>query len=194
MWTPTGIGVVDQSAPYYKIDGYWNGSVWMPHQWFMWKTMLDLGRNDLAYKIAKKALDVWKKENDYSYYTFEHFFSKSGRGAGWHQFSGLSSPVLAWFSAYFKPGTVTMGFETWITQQSFSAGNTGYQAKLSFDPTTKPHPRSMVVCLNPSESYEVYFNGIKLSETTGPYIGLLFITLPASNSTGTLIVKPIKKR
>jgi tetratricopeptide (TPR) repeat protein len=194
MWTPTGIGVVDQSAPYYRIDGYWNGSVWMPHQWFMWKAMLDLGRNDLAYKIAKKALDVWKKENDYSYYTFEHFFSKSGRGAGWHQFSGLSTPVLAWFSAYFKPGTVTMGFETWITQQSFSSGNTGYQAKLSFDPTTKPHPRSMVVCLNPSESYEVYFNGLRLTDTSSPYKGLLFITLPATNSTGTLIVKSIIKK
>ncbi len=190
MWTPAGIGVVDQSAPYYRIDGYWNGSVWMPHQWFMWKAMLDLGRSDLAYKIAKTALDVWKNENDESYYTFEHFFSKSGRGAGWHQFSGLSSPVLAWFSAYFKPGTVTVGFETWIKHQSFSTENTGYQAELSFDQVTKPHSRSMLVCLNPSYTYEVYFNGVKIS-TTVPYKGLLQITLPASNTKGLLIVKPM---
>ncbi len=61
MWTPSGIGVVDQSAPYYRIDGYWNGSVWMPHQWFMWKTMLDLGRCDLAYKIAKKSIGYLEK-------------------------------------------------------------------------------------------------------------------------------------
>jgi tetratricopeptide (TPR) repeat protein len=191
MWTPSGIGVVDQSAPYYRIDGYWNGSVWMPHQWFMWKAMLDIGRYDLAYKIAKTALDVWKNENDESYYTFEHFFSKSGRGAGWHQFSGLSSPVLAWFSAYFKPGTVTVGFETWIQHQSFSSENSGYRAELSFDQATKSHPRSMIVCLNPSYTYEVYFNGAKIQNIVIPYKGLLQITLPASNSKGTLIVKPM---
>lgn len=191
MWTPSGIGVVDQSAPYYRIDGYWNGSVWMPHQWFMWKAMLDLGRGDLAYKIARTALDVWKNETDESYYTFEHFFSKSGRGAGWHQFSGLSSPVLAWFSAYFKPGTVTVGFETWIQHQSFSSENAGYYAELSFDQTTMPHQRTILVCLNPSYTYEVYFNGAKIINNVVPYKGLLQITLPASNSKGILIVKPI---
>jgi len=193
MWTPSGIGVVDQSAPYYHIDGYWNGTVWMPHQWFMWKTMLDLGRCDLAYKIAKTALDVWKKETDYSYYTFEHFFSKSGRGAGWHQFSGLSSPVLSWFSAYFKPGTINVGFEIWIKNQSFSSENSRYQAELSFDKATKPHPRSILVCLNPSFKYEVYFNDTKISNTEGPYKGLLYITLPATNSKGSLVVKPMQE-
>lgn len=54
MWTPAGICVVDQSASYYCNDGYWNGTVWMPHQWFMWKTMLDFGRPDLAWKITTR--------------------------------------------------------------------------------------------------------------------------------------------
>lgn len=192
MWTPSGIGVVDQSAPYYRIDGYWNGSVWMPHQWFMWKAMLDLGRCDLAYKIAKKALDIWKNETDASYFTFEHFFSKSGRGAGWHQFSGLSSPVLSWYAAYFKPGTVTAGFEIWIKEQSFSPGNSGYQAELSFDQTTKAHSRSLLLCLNSSNSYNAFFNGKELTGIAGPYNGLLQITLPATNKEGLLVVKACK--
>jgi len=189
MWTPSGISVVDQSAPYYKIDGYWNGSVWMPHQWFMWKTMLDLGQADLAFKIAQKGLDVYSKEVDESYYTFEHFLAKSGRGAGWHQFSGLSTPVLSWFSAYYKSGTVTGGFEIWIKSQSFNADFSSYKAEISFDNATTAHKRSLVICLNPSYNYKVTFNG-EVVDIENPYKGLLHIQLPATNKTGTLEVKP----
>jgi len=187
MWTPSGLSVVDQSAPYYKMDGYWNGSVWIPHQWFIWKTMLDLGRPDLAFKIAKKGLDVYSKETDESYYTFEHFLAKTGRGAGWHQFSGLSTPVLSWFSAYYKPGTVTTGFEIWIKNQSFNEALSSYKAEISFDNATVAHNRSLVICMNPSFKYKVTFNG-KETKVENPYNGLLYIHLPATNKAGIIVV------
>jgi hypothetical protein len=188
MWTPAGISVVDQSASYYKIDGYWNGSVWMPHQWFVWKTMLDLGKPDLAFKIAKKALDVYSKETNETYYTFEHFLARSGRGAGWHQFSGLSNPILSWFAAYYKQGTVTTGFEIWIKDQSFNKDRSYYKADISFDKATEPHVRGMLICLNPLYKYKVTFNGKEVNTQT-PYAGLLQIWLPASNQGGTLIME-----
>ena len=124
----------------------------MPHQWFMWKTMLDLGRPDLAWKIAHTALGVWKGEVDESYDVFEHFLADTGRGAGWHQFSSLSAPVLKWFSAYFKPGTVTTGFEILINEQAFDPTFSSYAANLSFDDATAPHQRTMLVCLNPARN------------------------------------------
>lgn len=189
MWTPNGIGVVDQSAPYYQKDGYWNGSVWMPHQWFIWKTMLDLARPDLAMQIAKKGLDVFKKETDNSYYTFEHFLSANGRGAGWHQFSGLSTPVLSWFNAAYKVGTVTTGFEIWMASSKFNADFSSYTGQLSFDEATPAHNRSMMVCLNSKNAYQVYFNG-KLIKASQPYAGLLLITLPVTNKGGKLFIKP----
>ena len=192
MWTPSGICVVDQSAAYYRNDGYWNGAVWMPHQWFMWKTMLDLGRPDLAWKIAQKALDVWRTETDESYFTFEHFLAQTGRGAGWHQFSALSTPVMSWFSAYFRPGTVTAGFEVMIKKQSFAANNAGYEADLSFDQATAAHQRSILVCLNPASDYTVTFNGDKI-ESNDLHKGLVQITLPASNGDGHLVVQPARK-
>lgn len=191
MWTPSGICVVDQSAPYYKIDGYWNGAVWMPHQWFMWKTMLDLDLPDLAFKIADKGLTVYKSEVDETYYTFEHFLAASGRGAGWHQFSGLSTPVLSWFSAYYKPGTVTTGFEVWINSQSFNKSLSTYSAEIAFDDATAVHQRCVQICLNPNYRYQVTFNGKEL-KATSPYPGLLYIHLPATNHTGTLDVKRIE--
>ncbi|EDM35570.1 hypothetical protein PBAL39_07780 [Pedobacter sp. BAL39] len=188
MWTPSGIGVVDQSAPYYQNDGYWNGSVWMPHQWMMWKTMLDLGKIDLAMKIAQKGLSVFEKETSSSYYTFEHFLSGSGRGAGWHQFSGLSTPVLGWFNACYKPGTVTTGFEIWQKESHFNADQSGYEAQLSFDNATLPHPRSMMVCLQPGHRYEAFFEG-KKAVLQQPHPGLLCITLPPTNRRGKLVIR-----
>src|SRR5690606_29709113 len=52
LWSPIGLTAVDQSAPYYTNEGYWNGTVWMAHQWFYWKTMLDYGQADDAWRIA----------------------------------------------------------------------------------------------------------------------------------------------
>lgn len=188
MWTPNGIGVVDQSAPYYRKDGYWNGSVWMPHQWFMWKTMLDLGKPEMAMKIAQKGLEVFEKETSNSYYTFEHFLSESGRGAGWHQFSGLSTPVLSWFNACYKSGTITTGFEIWQQQGHFNQNYSAYETDLSFDKSTTAHPRSLMVCLNPRNTYEASFSGKPL-KIMQPHPGLICLSLPATNLSGKLIVK-----
>ncbi|WP_217606903.1 hypothetical protein [Chitinophaga sp. GbtcB8] len=193
MWSPSGITVVDQSAPYYRIDGYWNGAVWMPHQWFIWKSMLDMDRTDLAYQIASKGLDVYKRETYASYYTFEHFLAASGRGAGWHQFSGLSTPVLCWFDAYYKTGTITPGFEIWINRQSFNNEHTSYKADISFDQATLPHKRAMLAVMDPAFDYEAQFIGkpVMLKRLQK---GVLQLTLPATNETGTLTISPVDHR
>jgi hypothetical protein len=130
LWTRIGMTTVDQSAPYYTPDGYWNGAVWMPHQWFVWKSLLDLGHGEEAWRIAKAGLDVWSSEVDDSYLCLEHFMVESGRGAGLHHMGGLSNPVLMWFSAYFKPGRLTAGYETWIEHQEFSTDNRRLEARL----------------------------------------------------------------
>ena len=61
------------------------------------KSLLDRGEVSFAVKIFKTALSVWKKEVERTYLCFEHFMSTNGRGAGFHQFSGLSTPVLMFF-------------------------------------------------------------------------------------------------
>lgn len=187
LWTNIGLSTVDQSASYYKTDGYWNGAVWMPHQWTTWKSLLDLGKGDLAYRIASTALETWEKECQESYYTFEHFIIASGRGAGWHQFSGLSSPILNWYSSYFKIGKVTTGFEIWLSDGVFNPDYSGYRATLQFDDATQPHSRCMLVCLNPSSNYTVKFNN-KPVEAKLLFPGLIQITLPETNTQGKLSI------
>ena len=160
LWTSIGLSTVDQSAAYYKKDGYWNGAVWMPHQWFFYKALLDYGRGDLAFRIAKTALDLWKNETDQSYNCFEHFIIVSGRGAGWHHFSGLSTPVLLWYQSYFLPGTITTGFSGWVVSQTWNNHHQGLECDLIF--TDGKDPKTVVLVMAEGHSYRMTANGSPL--------------------------------
>jgi len=189
MWTDIGISTVDKSAPYYKVDGYWNGAVWMPHQWFIWKTMLDMGMGDFAYKIAKTGLDLWEREVSRTYHCFEHFIIQSGRGAGWHQFGGLSSPVLCWFEAYFRPGTLTFGFDVWAEEKRFSSCNTSLTAKLKY--YGNEESINIIAVMNPDYKYRVKWND---SEARYKELlpGVLQIELSKIGSEGVLNIESMR--
>lgn len=124
MLSPYGISAVDQSAGYFKVNGYWNGNIWFPHQWFIWKAMLDLGESDFAFEIAKRAIDIWKREVESTYYTFEMVSVVTGCGGWFHNFGGLSTPINLWTKAYYSPGTVNVGFDTYLDKVEFSQDNT----------------------------------------------------------------------
>ena len=130
MWTPIGMTTVDQSAAYYRPDGYWNGAVWFPHQWFVWKSLLDLGYAEEAHRIARTALELWRQEVDDTYGCFEHFMVDTGRGAGWHHFTSLSAPALSWYASYYRPGRLTAGFDTLVEDARWGDGNRSLEAGL----------------------------------------------------------------
>ena len=147
LWSPYGITAVDQKAPYYRIDGYWNGTVWMPHQMILWKTMFDLGRADLAQLIADTAIENWERECADSYNCYEHFMLASGRGGGWNNFSGLSSPIINWYNAYYLPGTVTTGFGTLVTKADWADDLSSVTLTLEFDKELVGKQVSVMACL-----------------------------------------------
>lgn len=132
MLSPYGISAVDMSAGYFKVNGYWNGNVWFPHQWFIWKSLLDLGESDFAFTIAELALEAWRQEVDYSYYTFEMVSVVTGRGGWFHNFGGLSTPINMWANAYYKPGTFTTGLDTFVDSAVFSPDCKQLEAKLTY--------------------------------------------------------------
>ena len=181
--TEIGLTTVDKSAPYYRNDGYWNGAVWMPHQWFLWKTMLDFGKHDLAFEIADTALKLWKKEVEASYNCYEHFVVESGRGAGWHQFGGLSSPVLAWFKAYYQPGTLTVGFDGWVKNARFMNGNTELDASIDF---LNGGSHGIIACMDENYDYDIEWSAGD-SYVQFPQPGMIFINLSGEN--GRLIIR-----
>ena len=132
MHSPFGISAVDMNASYYMVNGYWNGNIWFPHQWFIFKSMLDLGRADIAYDIAHMALNIWKREVDASYYTFEMVNTVTGCGGWFHNFGGLSTPINMWLKAYYTPGTVNVGFDTYLKKVKFNEDCTRAEIEFTF--------------------------------------------------------------
>ena len=143
LWCRAGISTVDQSAPYFTPDGYWNGSVWFPHQWLLWKAALNDGLERFAEKIASNALKIWERETHKNYACYEQFSVTSSFGMGWHHFSGLSSPVICWHRAYFEEDALTAGYDVLITSRTKSswnlkiAGNSGEKTSLIYGGTPK---------------------------------------------------------
>jgi Mannosylglycerate hydrolase MGH1-like glycoside hydrolase domain len=184
LWMDIGITTVDQSAPYYSPAGYWNGSVWLAHQWFLWKTMLDLGRADLANRIAQTGLILWKDATDSTYDCWEHFKPQKPFGRGWNQFTSLSSPALSWFASLHTPGRLTNGFDLWIEECRFSGDNRRLRAKLK---TSGKLGRefSLLACMNPQSRYQVTWNGAKATFSV-LRDGLLQVQLPCESGTGIL--------
>lgn len=124
LMTPSGITAVDARASYYDREGYWNGSVWMPHQWLMWKALLDYGEGEKAWQVASTALRVYGTEIARSGRTYELFDAETGMGGGWHPFGALSSPVRCWSEAYGQTGTLSTGFNTRVVRQVWKGGLT----------------------------------------------------------------------
>lgn len=174
LFTPVGISAVDRTAGYYLPNGYWNGNVWLSHQWFVWKTMLDLGEADFAYRIAETALKAWKREVEYSYYTFEMFSIETGRGGWFHNFGGLSAPINLWSAAYFTPGTFQSGFDTFCESAAFDNAFTDFCGVFS---NYGAHNAKLLVVMAEGKAYRVTRNG----ETAGfsqRFSGMFEIDLP----------------
>jgi len=186
LWTPYGITAVDQTAPYYRADGYWSGTVWFAHQWFLWKTMLDLGRSRAAFQIAATALATWRAEVDDSYHCFEHFHGETGRGCGWHQFSGLSTPVMIFYAACYCPGKLTVGFDAWVVRSQFSPDQTAFTGEILFVPDAlNPDARRTVwVCLQAGPSYRATWDGamVPITELTPGLLSVDLRPLPGHRS------------
>ncbi|MGB7265230.1 MAG: hypothetical protein WBC92_06930 [Terracidiphilus sp.] len=189
LWTEIGITTVDKSAPYYSTVGYWNGSVWLAHQWFLWKTMLDLGRGDLAVRIAQTGLDLWKKATDPTYDCFEHFYPKAPYGSGWVQFSSLSSPALSWFAALYSPGRLTCGFDAWAQSCQFLNQHRELRAKLKISSNNANRELSLLACMHPEPQYKVFWNGAPVKHTV-VHDSLLLVQLPPQSSSGELSIYP----
>ena len=183
MFSPVGISAVDKTASYYITNGYWNGNVWLSHQWFVWKTMLDLGETDFAFRIAKTALDAWKREVEYSYYTFEMFNITSGRGGWFHNFGGLSTPINIWTNAYFKPKTLSTGLDSMVMNSQFNEDVTKMECEIKYYGNNEKY--SIIAVMNDSFDYEAFVNGEKACFTIRDN-GIVEITLNGNIKTANI--------
>ena len=114
---------------------------------------------------------------------------ETGRGAGWHQFGGLSTPILAWHAAYFEPGRLTVGLDGWVERQAWEAGHDGMTASLRFTPRDDGRDRTVLVRLAPGPAYDATWDG-RPAPTRERLPGLLEVTVPGDAASGRLVVAP----
>lgn len=186
MHSPYGISAVDVSASYFMVNGYWNGNIWFPHQWFIWKSMLDCGKADFAKDIAHMALNIWKREVDSTYYTFEMVNVVTGCGGWFHNFGGLSTPINMWLKAYYCPGTVNVGFDTYLEKVSFYENKT--EAEITFTYYGNKKEFILLAVMNESCDYKAELDGKEISLKND--CGQIEVSLGSDyKKTHTLIIK-----
>jgi hypothetical protein len=126
--------------------------------------MLDMGESDFAFEIAKRAIDIWKREVEYSYYTFEMVNVVTGRGGWFHNFGGLSAPINLWTAAYYKQGTFNTGFDVWVEKQDFSDNNKAFEAEFKYYGNNEKF--TVIVAMNDEKKdYKVTLNGNEVTYT-----------------------------
>jgi hypothetical protein len=149
--------------------------------------LLDLGDGDAAFEIARRALDVWKAEVEASWNCFEHFIVETGRGAGWHQFSGLSCPVLAWFAAYYGQNRITVGHHATITSRQDFDGRT-LRFSVLFDDHPPAPEMTAIVTLPPGGSPSATCNG-KPVPLTERHPGCIELRIPTSADAEVMVAR-----
>lgn len=187
LWTPYGLAVVDQSAPYYSPDGYSVGAAWIPHQLIFWKAMLDYNKTDRAHQIAEAAMNSFTFECDETYQSYENTRISTGRASGWHNFSGLSSPVVNWYYSYYCKGTISTGFDAMVVSKDVAQDYTSCEFTLEFDKDAVGRDMTVMVCLDESGQYSAFAKSKQL-QTSSLYPGLVCITVKADKKPLTVTV------
>ena len=90
-----------------------------------------------------------------------------------------------WANAYYKPGTVTTGFDLW-TDKQFTTEDT---ADIKFKYYGSATAYSILVCLSDKNSYCVTLNGHE-TDFTEREPGIIEITLSSSVKEGEIKISP----
>lgn len=205
FFTPIGLAAVDMQAPYYDKGGYWNGSVWMPYQWFFWKAMLDYGLAAEAHELAKRVLGIYGSETLARHYCWEHFMVESERGAGWHHFSGLSAPVLNLYESYYTASTISGGHDFFLLEQDWSSDFTACTFTASYGSgsdvssgsgsacasgNAAPAVRSLLITVPAGQCYQVSIDGQSVPHSS-PVDGCLSINHAFGEQPFRVSVQPL---
>jgi len=175
--SPAELSTVDQSAPYYDPDGYWNGSVWIPHQWFLWRAALDWGDLRLAREIPRRAADLWEREARRTHCSSELFKIATCRGSGYPHFAGLSSPVLTMIAAVSRPGRVTAGYDSEVRDARLQGGTLSFEYRVDGPSAT---PAFLVVLPGPGRYRVACGGGVPEQIVEADDLGCVAFRLPRS--------------
>jgi hypothetical protein len=111
---------------------------------------------------------------------------EGGRGAGWHHFTSLSAPILSWYASYYRPGCLTAGFETLVTDVRWGDGHRSVEADLQM--SGAPGRSAVVLCvLGPGAAQRATVNGAVVPVRVLPS-GTFEVRVPGGSGRRKLVV------
>ena len=81
--------------------------------------------------------------------------STNMKGAGFHQFSGLSCPVLNFFTSFYVAGNIDCGFGTIVINTKWNKDKTS----VTFDVVSDSKDAYIIVCMNSKSKYTFTVDG-----------------------------------
>ncbi len=154
-FTPNGFAIVSPNSPYYRAEGYPNGSSWPPLQYFFWKTLIALGEMAAARRVAERYLTLYEHNHAETLCCWEQYRVDTGRGAGNMRFSGFTTPVIAMHRAHRKFGSIQTGYDLRILSAQFDESG----AALELYPPFFSGITGLSIVLKPNTDYEITVGG-----------------------------------
>jgi len=157
MWTKYGVTMVPRNSSLYRAKGYWNGAIWIPPQWFIWKAFYNIGRMQSARMLSDRVMRLWERNHAESLCCWEKFQIKTGKGAGNSRFAGLSMPVLSLKAARRTPGRVQFGQDV-VADVNMAEDSAQFSASLCspFEDVTT----GISAVLRPMTKYRIECDGL----------------------------------
>ncbi len=165
--TPSGFMIIEPDSPYFRNEGYPNGSIWPPLQYFFWKTMIGLGRMEEARNIAESYLELFDRNHRETLCCWEQFRADTGRGAGNPRFSGFQTSILGMHRAHRVFGAVQSGYDILFESVRLNADGAALRLRSPFFTGRT----GVSIVLKPDTAYNVTGLGKVRSDAHG-WIGL----------------------
>lgn len=84
FWRKYGVPSLSADDPYYNPIGYWNGPVWVPWNYLIFRGLIDYGYKKEAKELAEKVLDNVSYQLKTNHWFWE-LYSADNHEAGWHK-------------------------------------------------------------------------------------------------------------
>lgn len=184
--TKYGMTTVAPKSDYFRY-GYWNGSVWMAAQWFIWKALINNGEMKLADSLADRVMRLWETNHDQSLCCWEEFSLIDGKGKGNSRFTGLSSPMLSFSHALRSPRRVKFSQDV-LAKINIDKELTTLKAEL-ISPFNRVKSGFSAV-LKPNTSYKISIDkSLKFKKHTDLYGYLDFVVVIPNNKIVNIYIQ-----
>ncbi|HBG25628.1 MAG: hypothetical protein A2Y10_01245 [Planctomycetes bacterium GWF2_41_51] len=191
FWTKYGMTTIPPRSEYFR-HGYWNGSIWMAAQWFIWKALINNGEMKFANALADKLMHLWERNHNKTLCCWEAFPLPDGEGKSNSRFTGLTSTMLSFSHARRSPGRVQFSQDV-LAKVNIDKKFTNLSAKL-ISPFDKVKSGFSAV-LKPNALYEIFIDkNLKFKKHTDTYGYLDFaMTIPLNKIVTVYITKSSQK-